>query len=122
MTTELQRIGQVLGINNVNEGNLCLLIQDRIKAKDSRINKLTFLNKMLKSEVDKHKNKPVAKEVRINDLEYIDDIKNGFDKAYSGLKKEYSSVLEANYRLRMEVEKYKQESLINKIKKIEGVR
>ena len=117
MTNELERIANVLGINP-NSENLCLLIQDKIKEKDKNINKLTFTNAMLKSKVEKFK-KPINKEVKVNDLEYIDEIKNGFDKAYNGLKKEYTSILEINYNLRQEVEKYKQESLMNKIKKIE---
>ena len=121
MTNELQRIANVLGVN-MNSDNLCLLIQDKIKEKDKSIKKLTFTNVMLKNQADKQKTNPIVKSIKINDLEYIDEIKNGFDKAYNGLRKEHDSILEANYNLRLEVERYKQEALINKIKKIEGVR
>jgi len=121
MTNELQRIANVLGINMHSE-NLCLLIQDKIKEKDKSIKKLTFTNVMLKNQANKQEINPIVKSIKINDLEYIDEIKNGFDKAYKGLRKEYDSILKANYNLRLEVEIYKQESLMNKIKKIEGVR
>lgn len=124
MTNELERIAKILGVNtNTEANNLCLLIQDKIKEKDKAINKLTFSNVLLKSQLEKHKAKPAVKEVKVsNDIEYIDEIKSGFDKAYGGLKKEYESILQVNYSLRMEIEKYKDESLRNKIKKIERAR
>ena len=121
MTTDLERIANIMGIS-ANTQNLCLVVQDKIKENDKKIKKLTFTNTLLKSQVNKQQNKPITRDIEVNELEYIDDIKNGFDKAYDGLKKEYESVLQANYRLRQEVEKYREESLLNKIKKIEGVR
>ena len=49
--TELQRLAKVIGINPM-ENNLCLKMQDKITEKNKKINKLEFMNTILRSKVD----------------------------------------------------------------------
>ena len=54
MISNLERIARVLKLQNVKEedNELCLKIQDEINKKDQLINKLQFMNKVLKSKVE----------------------------------------------------------------------
>lgn len=49
--TELQRLAKVVGIDPM-EDNLCLKMQDKITEKNKKINKLEFMNTILRSKVD----------------------------------------------------------------------
>lgn len=49
--TDLQRLAKVVGIDPM-EDNLCLKMQDKITEKNKRINKLEFMNTILRSKVD----------------------------------------------------------------------
>ena len=94
MISNLERIARVLKLQNVKqeENELCLHIQDEINKKDQLINKLQFMNKVLKSKVEQ-KPKEVVK--YDNDtLKYIEENKRlktlnaELNLAIEGLKRE----------------------------------
>lgn len=119
---ELQRIARVLGIKaDVDDKTMCLLIQDKIKKKDSEVKKKNFSNNVLIEKVKSYEN-------QIHNLQnkYVESVgiyeymmvKNSRDN----LKKELTTTLEENYNLRKSIEQYREYELRNKIKVIEGVR
>ena len=96
MISNLERIARVLKLQNVKEedNELCLKIQDEINKKDQLINKLQFMNKVLKSKVEQ-KPKEVVKVKYDNDtLKYIEENKRlkilnaELNLALEGLKRE----------------------------------
>ena len=96
MISNLERIARVLKLQNVKEedNELCLKIQDEINKKDQLINKLQFMNKVLKSKVEQ-KPKEVMKVKYDNDtLKYIEENKRlkalnaELNLAIEGLKRE----------------------------------
>lgn len=115
IVTELQRIANIVGVNVESEG-LCLLIQDRIKEKGKEINKLRFTNTVLKGQAEKHKIQPTKMKAKESEYKYIDDIKDRFDGLYKVLKKENNELSESNYKLKQEVEYYKEQLFKMKLK------
>ena len=119
---ELQRVGRVLGIKaDVDDKTMCLLIQDKIKKKDSEIGKKKFLNEYLKAQVDNLK-----KEIKNLHNEYAENIgiheHMMVKQSRDTMRKELNKALEENYNLRKSIEQYREIDFMNKLKRIEGVR
>lgn len=119
---ELQRIGRILGIKaDVDDKTLCLLIQDKIKKKDSEVKKKNFSNNVLIEKIKSYEN-------QIHNLqnEYAESVglqeHMMLKKSYTTLKKDYNKVLEDRHNLRKSIELYRANYLQDKIKAIEGVR
>ena len=100
---------------------MCLIIQDKIKKKDSEIGKKKFLNEYLKVQVDNLK-----REIHNLQSEYAESIgihehmivKNSRDN----YKKELNKALEENHKLNETIRIYKEREFKDRLKKIEGVR
>ena len=106
MISNLERIARVLKLQNVKEedNELCLKIQDEINKKDQLINKLQFMNKVLKSKVEQQPKEVVKYD---NDtLKYIEE-----NKRLKALNAELNLAIEG---LKRENERYAQER-INRI-------
>lgn len=120
MTTELQRIANVLGINT-NAENLCLLIQDKIKEKDKEVKKKKFCNDMLVATNDR-----LQKQIKNLHNEYEESI--GIQEhmivkqSRDVIKKELNKTLEENHKLNETIRKYKEREFKDRLKKIERVR
>jgi hypothetical protein len=119
---ELQRIGRILGVKaDVDDKTMCLLIQDKIKKKDSEVKKKNFSNNVLMEKV-----KSYESEIHNLKNEYAESV--GLQeymmlkKSYNTLKKDYNKVLEDRHNLRKSIELYRANYLQDKIKAIEGVR
>jgi len=110
MTSELQRIANILGIkSNVEESRLCLLIQDKIKEKDKNIKKNDFCYQI------HNLNNEYAECIGIH--EHI-IVKQSIDV----IKKQLNKALEDNHKLNETIRKYKEREFKDRLNKIEGVR
>ena len=118
---ELQRIGRILGVKaDVDDKTMCLIIQDKIKKKDSEIGKKKFLNEYLKVQVDNLK-----REIHNLQSEYAESIgiheHMMVKQSRDNYKKDNNKLLMENYNLRKSIEQYRENELKDKLKKIEGV-
>lgn len=124
MRTELQRIANVLGINTTLDDNrLCLLIQDKIKEKDSEVKKKKFCNDMLVVTNDN-----LQKQIHNMKNEFAESVGIGeyltVKQSRDVVKKELKNALEENHKLNETIRKYKEREFKDRLKKIEleGVR
>lgn len=106
--TELQRICAALGINP-NEDNLCLKAQDKIKENQKLINKLNFMNTMLKSKL---KTDNVGLTYKVED--------NKLKEENQKLKDELAMAYLVAEGLRKEIMLYREDSFKNRLKSVIG--
>lgn len=120
--TELQRIGRILGVKaDVDDKTMCLLIQDKIKEKDSLVKEKTFCyymvkaqNKKLESQIHNLKNE-YAECVGIHEYMMV-------KQSRDAIRKELNKVLEENHKRNETMRKFNDRDFKEKLKKIEGVR
>jgi len=119
---ELQRIGRILGIKaDVDDSRLCLMIQDKIKKKDSLVKEKTFCYHMVKTQ-----NQRLESQIHNLKNEYAESVgvveHVMLQKSYKNLKSDYKKVLEDRHNLNETIRKYKEREFKDRLKKIEGVR
>ena len=115
-TTELQRIAKIFDLKPDDEC-LVLKIGDIIKAQNKKYKKKEFCNILLKEQVKKY-------EKQIHNLhnEFAENI--GIDEymrlknSHDTLKKNYQKALEDNHNLRSSIEMYRENELMDKLKRI----
>lgn len=120
--SELQRIGRILGVKaDVDDKTMCLLIQDKIKAKDKQVKEKEFSYYMVKAQNEKLSNQVHSLKNEFAESVGIQEhmmLKNSCEN----LKKNNKNLLEENYNLRKSIEQYREYELKDRLNKIVRVR
>lgn len=120
--SELQRIGRILGVKaDVDDKTMCLLIQDKIKAKDKQVKEKEFSYYMVKAQNEKLSNQVHSLKNEFAESVGIQEhmmLKNSCEN----LKKNNKNLLEENYNLRKSIEQYREYELKDRLNKIIRVR